>query len=356
MTNYATNTLTKISTLETTPIEMIYGTSSEDITTVIRAVYRWVFGNAHLMESEQLTLSVPESKCKSGEISVREFVRQIAKSELYRSRFFDNCPRYRAIELNFKHLLGRAPNDYSETFYHSQILDEGGFEAEIDWYINSDEYQNTFGENIVPFCQGNKTQTGKKLLGFTNTLKLQPTFSGSDKAGESKNQSRLSRSLIYNNASGQAPITDIQQLLAEVLRPTISVTPVPYNSLIGPVYQNNDQVYLDLRIKCEEQAKSIETLQKKLKEIRPSAQIGIHVLGVGQSSGISESQANTVSYSPTQLSGMVQATDSLQVLLERSKNQGQAIANLESQISELRSFAVIGEARLNKWRKRIFFN
>ena len=53
---------------------------------------------------------------------------------------------------------------------------------------------------------------------------------------------------------------------------------------------------------------------------------------------------------------MVQATDSLQVLLERSKNQGQAIANLESQISELRSFAVIGEARLNKWRKRIFFN
>lgn len=352
MINYATNTLTKISTLETTPVEMIYGASSEEITTVIRAVYRWVFGNAHIMESERLTLSVPESKCKSGEISVREFVRQIAKSELYRARFFDNCPRYRAIELNFKHLLGRAPNDYTETFYHSQILDEGGFEAEIDWYIDSDEYQMTFGENIVPFCQGNKTQTGKKLLGFTNTLKLQPTFSGSDKAGESKNQSRLSRSLIYNNPSGQAPVTDIQQLLAEVFKPKISVTPTPYKLVIGEVYQNNGQIYQNLRIKCEEQAKSIEILQKQLKEMSPSAMIGVHVLRAGDFVG--NSQVNTASYFPTQLSGTVQTENSLEVLLARSKNQEEAIANLEAQISGLRSFVAIGDSRLNKWRKRIF--
>jgi hypothetical protein len=92
--------------------------------TIIRAVYRQVLGNAHVMESERLT--VPESQFKQGRLSVREFVRQVAKSELYRSRFFDNCYRYRAIELNFKHLLGRAPATFDEMREHSAILDQAG--------------------------------------------------------------------------------------------------------------------------------------------------------------------------------------------------------------------------------------
>jgi phycoerythrin-associated linker protein len=52
---------------------------------------------------ENVTKIVPESQLKQGIIDVREFVRQLAKLELYRSRFFDNVYRYRAIELNFKH-------------------------------------------------------------------------------------------------------------------------------------------------------------------------------------------------------------------------------------------------------------
>jgi len=79
---------------------------------------------------------------------------------LYKSRFIDNCPRYRSHELNFKHLLGRAPDGYQETLTHSQTLDDQGYEADIDSYLDSDEYQNTFGENIVPYYRGYKTQTG----------------------------------------------------------------------------------------------------------------------------------------------------------------------------------------------------
>ncbi len=122
---------------ETEPIELWPGFSSSEIEIVIRGVYRQVLGNAHLMESERLT--APESLLKQRDISVREFVRQVAKSELYRSRFFDNCPRYRFIELNFKHLLGRAPESYEEMTEHSQLLDRGGFEAEIDSYLDSSE-------------------------------------------------------------------------------------------------------------------------------------------------------------------------------------------------------------------------
>jgi phycoerythrin-associated linker protein len=116
---------------DTKPLELRWGASLEEVETIIRAVYRQVLGNAYVMESEQL--SIPESRLKNGEISVRDFVRLVAQSELYRDRFFDNCPRYRAIELNFKHLLGRSPESYEEMSYHSQILDRGGYIAEIDY-------------------------------------------------------------------------------------------------------------------------------------------------------------------------------------------------------------------------------
>ena len=104
---------------ETDPIRLWPRASAIEIETIIRAIYRQVLGNAHVMDSERL--QVPESRLKRGDLSVREFVRCLAKSELYRSRFFDNCYRYRAIELNFKHLLGRAPSSFEEMRHHSAI-------------------------------------------------------------------------------------------------------------------------------------------------------------------------------------------------------------------------------------------
>ena len=115
-----------------------------DKSTLIRAVYQQVFGNQYIMESERL--EGPESLFRRGYLSVREFVRQVAKSGLYRQKFFENCNAYRFIELNFKHLLGRAPQNKAEMLEHFTILQEQGFDAEIDSYIDSAEYQNRFGE------------------------------------------------------------------------------------------------------------------------------------------------------------------------------------------------------------------
>ncbi|MEH2379215.1 MAG: phycobilisome rod-core linker polypeptide [Nostoc sp.] len=75
---------------DTDPIDLWPNRSHEEVETVIRAVYKQVLGNAYVMESERL--SVPESQLKRGEIRVREFVRQVGKLELYRSRFFDSAP------------------------------------------------------------------------------------------------------------------------------------------------------------------------------------------------------------------------------------------------------------------------
>ena len=118
------------------------------------------------MESERL--AIPESQCKRGECSVREFVCAVAKSDLYRSRFFSNCPRYREIELNFRHLLGRAPLDLEDMWMHSTILDTEGLEAAIDSYLDSDEYQTTLGENLVPYIRGYKTEACQSMVQLTH--------------------------------------------------------------------------------------------------------------------------------------------------------------------------------------------
>jgi phycoerythrin-associated linker protein len=182
---------------DTDPIDLWPSRSNEEVETVIRSVYKQVLGNAYVMESERL--AVPESQLKGGEISVREFVRQVAQSELYRSRFFDSSPRYRAIELNFRHLLGRAPLDLEEARTHSTILDTKGFEGEIDSYIDSDEYQEVFGETIVPYIRGYKTEAIQSLVQFTHLFQLVRGSSSSSLKGDlAGKQPKLNSLLIQN--------------------------------------------------------------------------------------------------------------------------------------------------------------
>lgn len=142
----------------------------DEVQAVIRAVYRQVLGNPHIMESERLVSA--ESQLCDRSISVREFVRAVAKSDFYRARYFESCAPYRFIELNFKHLLGRAPLDQTEISEHIRICIEQGYDAEIDSYINSDEYQVKFGENIVPYYCGASSQIGQKQVGYNRTLSL----------------------------------------------------------------------------------------------------------------------------------------------------------------------------------------
>jgi phycoerythrin-associated linker protein len=179
---------------ETPPIEWVTGNSNEDLETIIKAVYRQVLGNAYVMESERLTIA--ESQFKRGELTVRDLVRQVAKSDLYRSRFFDSCARYRAIELNFRHLLGRPPLDLEEMRGKSTILDTQGFEAEIDSYLDSDEYQNTFGDDIVPYIRGYKTEACQSMVQFTHTFELVRGASSSSLKGNLAGKSPRLNSLV----------------------------------------------------------------------------------------------------------------------------------------------------------------
>ncbi len=181
---------------ETPPIEWFPDLSADEKEDVINAVYRQVLGNAYVMESERL--EVAESQFKLGEYSVREFVRAVAKSDLYRTRFFESCPRYRYTELNFRHLLGRAPNSYDEMKFHSNVLDAESFEADIDTYLDSDEYQNTFGENLVPYIRGYKSEASESMVEFTHLFELVRGASSSSLKGSTSGKEPRLNKLVIN--------------------------------------------------------------------------------------------------------------------------------------------------------------
>lgn len=164
--------------IEAESVELRPMASEDDLQAVIRAAYRQVLGNAHIMDNQRLTNA--ESQLRNGDITVKEFVRAVAQSELYRSRFFETSSPYRFVELNFKHLLGRAPQDQSEISEHVQIYNSQGYEAEINSYIDNDEYGTSFGENVVPSARGNRTQTGIKNVGFNRTFALMRGYAAND--------------------------------------------------------------------------------------------------------------------------------------------------------------------------------
>ncbi|MEL6469306.1 MAG: phycobilisome rod-core linker polypeptide [Cyanobacteria bacterium J06623_4] len=152
------------------PVELRPNASEEDLQLVISAVYKHVLGNHHIMESQRLDSA--ESLLRNGDISVRGFVRAVAKSDLYRSLFFESSSAYSFIENNFQNLLGRAPEDQSEISAHTTICLEKGYEGEIDSYIDSDEYWRSFGEDTAPYLRGQVTEAGFKNVSFNRTLAI----------------------------------------------------------------------------------------------------------------------------------------------------------------------------------------
>ncbi|MGD1948399.1 MAG: phycobilisome rod-core linker polypeptide [Leptolyngbyaceae cyanobacterium] len=293
------------------PIQRWPNDSSEAIDIVIRAIYKQVLGNAHIMESERLTTL--ESQLKQGNISVREFVRQVAKSELYRSRFVENCYRYRAIELNFKHLLGRAPQNFEEMKAHSHILDTKGYAADIDSYVDSDEYQNAFGEDVVPYYRGYGTVAGQTMLEFANMLKLRTSISGSDK--DSVNAPRLTTAIIQSASAKTSRPREAQDILAYVLRPKPAA---PIAQTFSPQQQPDSQDEL------------IAKLRQQIADLQSLANIGNSIVRKGQ----------RPSATPIDNAFQYQTADKAAI-----------IKRLRGELMEARTLATIGESRLNKWRR-----
>lgn len=123
--------------------------SPSEMDVLIQAAYRQVFHEQQMLAAHrQVTL---ESQLRSGQITVKEFIRGLATSDTFRRLNFDPNTNYRFVELLIQRLLGRNPYSNQEKIAWSIVLATQGVTGLVDALLNSAEYTDNFGEATVPY-------------------------------------------------------------------------------------------------------------------------------------------------------------------------------------------------------------
>jgi phycobilisome core-membrane linker protein len=129
------------------------GLSASEKIEVVKAAYRQVF-ERDITRAYSLAISDLESKVKNGDISMKEFIRRLGKSPLYRQQFHDRYVNSRVVELAFRHFLGRGISSREEFNKYFAIVSAGGLNALVNALVDSQEYSDYFGEETVPYLRG----------------------------------------------------------------------------------------------------------------------------------------------------------------------------------------------------------
>ncbi|MEB3825895.1 phycobilisome rod-core linker polypeptide [Phormidium sp. CCY1219] len=129
------------------------GLSASEKQSVIKAAYRQVF-ERDITRAYSLSLSYLESQVKNGDISMKEFIRRLGKSPLYRQQFYEKFVNSRVVELALRHFLGRGISSREEFNKYFAIVSNGGLPALVNALVDSQEYSDYFGEETVPYLRG----------------------------------------------------------------------------------------------------------------------------------------------------------------------------------------------------------
>ncbi len=124
-------------------------TGSNDLQELVWAAYRQVFSEHVILKSSRQTFL--ESQLSNRSITVRDFIRGLAKSEVYRRLVLETNSNYRVVDLSLKRLLGRASYGQPEQIAWSIKIATLGLEGFVDALIETEEYQTNFGDNTVPY-------------------------------------------------------------------------------------------------------------------------------------------------------------------------------------------------------------
>ncbi|MBF2003358.1 MAG: phycobilisome rod-core linker polypeptide [Synechococcales cyanobacterium C42_A2020_086] len=123
--------------------------TADDMEQLIWAAYRQVFSEHQILKfNRQAAL---ESQLKNRAITMRDFIRGLAKSERFYSQVVEVNDNYRLVEICLKRLLGRAPYNDDERIAWSIKVATLGFYGFIDALIDSEEYTLAFGDYTVPY-------------------------------------------------------------------------------------------------------------------------------------------------------------------------------------------------------------
>ncbi|MEB3306700.1 MAG: phycobilisome rod-core linker polypeptide [Cyanobacteriota bacterium] len=115
---------------------------------VINAVYVQILGNAGYAGERN---KVEEIKLENGDITLREFVRQVARSNAFRRRYWSGLYITKAIEVIHRRIIGRPTFGRWEIDAYFDTAARCGFYGVVDAMVNSREYLDSFGEDTVPY-------------------------------------------------------------------------------------------------------------------------------------------------------------------------------------------------------------
>ncbi len=123
--------------------------SPADMDNLIRAAYRQIFNEQQMLQSNrQKTL---ESQLRCAEITVRDFIRGLLLSEPFVTRNYQPNNNYRFVEMCVQRVLGRNVYSDQEKRAWSIVVATKGLEGFVNELLNSEEYLNNFGYDIVPY-------------------------------------------------------------------------------------------------------------------------------------------------------------------------------------------------------------
>nr|YP_010330399.1 phycytochrome bilisome rod-core linker protein [Rhodella violacea]UNJ18115.1 phycytochrome bilisome rod-core linker protein [Rhodella violacea] len=164
---------------------------AKDVDSIIWASYRQIFSEHQILTFTRLV--GPESLLRFQTITVKEFIRSLLLSNAFKNLNYDVNNNYRFVEMCVQRVLGRDLYSEREKLAWSIIIASKGLEAFVDSLLDSDEYLENFGDNVVPFqrrriiAQRSKGETpfnlktpryGKEFLGNLSTGKPQYIWQG----------------------------------------------------------------------------------------------------------------------------------------------------------------------------------
>jgi phycobilisome rod-core linker protein len=118
-----------------------------EMTDLIEAAYRQVFFYAFKADRE----AGLESQLRNGQITVRDFIRGLLLSETFLRNYYSKNSNYRFVEQVIQRVLGRDPYSEREKIAWSIKIATKGVAGFVDELLDSDEYLDNFGYDVVPY-------------------------------------------------------------------------------------------------------------------------------------------------------------------------------------------------------------
>ena len=121
-----------------------------DIDEMIEQAYRQIYFHAMQCDRD----SFLESQLRSGNITMRDFIRGLLLSERFQQGYYQCSSNYRMVDQVVGRVLGRPVHGEAERLAWSIVIGEKGFNTFIDALLDSEEYMANFGYDLPPVQRG----------------------------------------------------------------------------------------------------------------------------------------------------------------------------------------------------------